>query len=361
MPRVRLTTDPFDLGSYSEHDVPELLPFLREQFPIWPETARLYKGRVSKQTDVTPRCEADLAELTGDGTFYVVVYPGDPVTLTIAIAVAVFVISAVVFMFLMPKMPGQSAGNTDSSNNSLGNRVNKPRPNERIPDIFGKIKAIPELLTYPLVLFEANVEFEICFMCIGRGEYDLNADLVFDGQTPLDNIAGAGAKFYGPFTRPGNGVPVLEIGDDIGFDLLGVVKSNEVNGQKLKPPNANQITGQGDIRFTGPDTIEANPTSTIDFTKYFNVGDDLTISGADFGGIAVFDATTQICRFYSDKRIEFQTFDPSTLYRAGELLVVSNGGFVGVDSVSGAAIFVDVSGTYTIVSVNGPSKIIQLG
>lgn len=359
MLRVRLISDPLDHASYSEHTPSELLPFLHEQFPVWPEHARLYKNAVSLETDVTPRCERDLELLTDDGLYYVIVHPGDPVTMLI-VAVAVFVVATVALIFLMPKMPGQQGGTQESSNNSLGNRVNKPRPGGRIPDIYGSLKTVPELLTYPLVMFENNLEFELCYMAVGRGEYELNDDLVFDGQTPLDHIAGAAAEFYGPFSRPGNGVPILEIGAGVGYPLKNVIKLNEVNGQKLRPPNANQLTGDGNIRFTGPDLIEANSSSDIDFTKYFEVGDEITISGAQFGGIALFDATTQICRVHSDKRIEFQSWDPSTLYRAGELLVVSNGGFVGTDA-SGVEIYVDVSGTYPIVSVDSATKTIQLG
>lgn len=359
MLRVRLVTDPLDHSSYDEQTPKELLPFLHERFPVWPEHARLYRDVVSQETDVTPRCERDLEVLTDDGLYYVVVHPGDPVTALI-IAVAVFVVATVALIFLMPKMPGQQGGSQESSNNSLGNRVNKPRPGGRIPDIFGQVKAVPELLTYPLLMFQNNLEFELCYMAVGRGEYELNDDLVFDGQTPLDHIAGAAAEFYGPFSRPGNGAPILEIGDGVGYPLKNVTKLNEVNGQKLRPPNANQLTGDGDIRFTGPDLIEAEAGSDIDFTDYFEVGDEITISGAKFGGIALFDATTQICRVYSDKRIEFQSWDPTTLYHAGQLLVISNGGFVGEDS-AGEPIYIDISGTYSIVSVDSATKIIQLG
>lgn len=351
MLRVRLLTDPFDLSSFDEHEVESLMPFLKEQFPTWPATARIYKDDVSLAHDVTPNCEADLEALQDGDLYYVVVYPGDPVTMLI-VAVAVFVVATVALLFLMPKMPGQQGSDAGaSSTNSLGNRVNKARPNGRIPDIFGKVRAIPELLTVPLLMFEDNREFELCYMAVGRGEYEIDADQVYDGQTPLDLIAGAAADFYGPNTRPGSGAPFLEIGGGIGYPLKNVLKLNEVNGQKLSPPNANQMTGQGNIKLVGPASIVANPASDIDFTERFGPGSNLTLSNATFGGIAVFDATTQVCRFHSDKRLEFQTWDPRTLYTAGQLLVLSNAGFAGVHATSGAVIYADVSGTYTIVSV----------
>jgi hypothetical protein len=358
MLRVRIISDPLDLASFTEHETEQLVPFLREQFPVWPETARLYRDRVAQDCDVTPACEADVEQLTDDGLYYVVVYPGDPVTLLI-VAVGVFVVATVALLFLMPKPPHLNNTAQESSNNSLGNRVNKARPNERVPDIFGRIKAVPELLTHPLVMFENNREFELCYMCVGRGEYEINPDEVYDGKTPLDLMAGAAADFYGPFTRPGNGDPFLEIGGGIGYPLKNVVRLNEVNGQKLSPPNANSMTGQGNIKFVGPASIVANPASSIDFTKRFQPGDDLQITNAAFGGIAVFNATSQICRFYADKRIEFESFDPSTLYEAGMLLVIENGFVTGFDA-SNQPVNVDVSGTYLIASVNSGTKTIQL-
>jgi hypothetical protein len=351
MLRVRLITDPFDLGSYVEHEPEALLPFLQEQFDIWPPTARLYQESVSQDHDVTPLTEADIDKLEhAEGVYYVVVYPAEPTTILI-IAVAVFVIATAALLLLMPKMPGVgNTNNSESANNSIGSRVNKARPNERVPDIFGRLMTVPELLTYPLLVFRDNKEFEYCFMCVGRGEYAIDPDEVYDGKTPLDRMAGAQAQFYNPFTRPGAGVPFLTIGDPIDRPLKNVVRANEVNGQKLAAPNANQMTGNNDIRFAGPASIEANPASAIDFTERFQAGDDLTVTNAAFGGVAVFNATSQVCRFYPDRSIEFQSFDPTTLYQAGQLLTIYNGFIAGLAS-GGAVVNIDVSGTYEIESV----------
>lgn len=346
---VRLILDPFNLAAYSEHKPEALLPFLREQFETWPATARLYRGSIAVANDVTPEREEDVAALTDDGLYYVVVYAGDPVTAIIVSIVAVLALSALIFV-LMPKLPTPDNAEM-SSNNTLGQRVNKPRPNGRIPDIFGSVISVPELLTVPLLIFDAaadGLEVEYCFMCVGRGDYDISE--VKDGATPLDNIAGAGAAFYGPFTSPNSGAPFLSVGTAVTQPLLNVVRQNEVNGQTLRAPNANSLSGKNDIRFVGPDTIEG--TGAIDFTDYFEVGDDLIISGANFGGtVAVFNATTQDARFYPDKRIEFDTFDPSTLYAAGQQLVIQNAGYAGQD-ISGNVIYVDLSGTYTIDTVS---------
>lgn len=286
MLHVRIIRDPFNLDEYSEHktETCSLLAFLQDEFPEWPATARLYREIVAVANDITPQTEAEAEELdeTVDGVFYVVVYPGDPVT-AIVTAVAVIALTAAMLLFLMPRLPKQD--NSQSSNNSLGERVNKPRPNERLPDIFGQVISIPELLSVPLRIFENDQELEICYMAVGRGEYEITD--IKDGDTPLEQIAGVGCAFYGPNTSPNSGEPFIEIGTPIDRPVQTVVKLNEVNGQTLRPPNSNVVRGEENIRFVWPDQIETND-SELDFTEYFAAGDAVSISalyGDDpFGG-----------------------------------------------------------------------------
>lgn len=354
---VRLITDPFDLAAYREVAATgvSLLSILQTEFPTWPETARLYKDAVAVENDVTPTTEAqaDDLEATTDGIFYVVVYPGDPVTAIVTI-VATLAITAAVLLFLMPQINGPGT-DAESANNSLGSRSNKARPNSRIPDIFGEVISIPELLTVPLLTFEDNLEVEICYMCIGRGAYEVSE--LKDGDTPLTMIAGAGAEVYAPFTSPNSGPAQLAVGSLIDVPLRSVVKLNEVNGQQLDAPNSNVVHGDGDIRFVAPNFIQNN--SGIDFTESFGAGDVLSVASANFGSAAgaVLDPTTQDARFYPDKTIEFASFDPSTLYSAGQLLTIANAGFAGVDGL-GNVIYIDVSGTYEIQSVTSTTIVL---
>lgn len=344
---VRLITDPFDLSAYSEHQVDALIPFLQEQFTTWPETARLYDGSIAVANDVTPRTEDEVAALeqATDGTYYVVVYPGDPVTAIISVVVAL-ALTAVMLLFLMPKI--DNGGGEQSSNNSLGQRVNKARPNERIPDIFGSVLSIPELLTVPFLFFEEKIEREVSLMCVGRGSYEITD--VRDGDTPLENIAGSSASFYGPNTSPNSGDPFLTIGADIDVPLLDIVRLNDVNGQVLRPPNANQVSGDDDIRFVYPDTIQ-RLDSGIDFTDYFDPGDTIDIASAQVPFSSDGTRIVQSSRFTSAGTIVFETFDPRTVYSAGQQIVLENAAFAD-DNESGGITYIDVSGTYTIASIS---------
>ena len=72
-------------------------------------------------------------------------------------------------------MPDANKGiERSSSNNKLGNRENTQRIGGRIPDIFGTVLAIPDLIAPPLRYFQNNVEIEECLMCLGRGYYEIS-------------------------------------------------------------------------------------------------------------------------------------------------------------------------------------------
>lgn len=336
---VIVSLNPFELDAYERHSTDDLVAFIRARWPVWPETARIYHGNVAQECDITPTDEAGIARLNDiSSTVYIVVYPNGPIAIAVA-AIAVAVISLAAFLFLQPKIP--DLGSQPSANNTLGDRSNKARPNSRIPDIFGQVRSIPDLLAVPYTIYENNVEVEIAYMCVGRGEYEIED--VRDSDTLLGSIPGAGATFYGPNTSPNFGTPQLTIGSAITQDLYSVVKLNEVNGQTLKPPNANAYKGVGNVRFNTPNLIEA---TGVDFTDFFEDGQTLTIGSALYGGGYSYDNVLEDARFYPDKTIEFDTFDPSSLYTVGQTLTIT--GAIFTDGTT----TIDLSGAYTIAAVD---------
>jgi hypothetical protein len=332
MSRVRIIGDPFDLSTYSEHKVDDVLGLLREQFPTWPETGRLYRDSVAVENDVTPRTEEEvtaLEEYDGDGLFYVVVYPGDPITAIVTV-VATLALTAAILLFLTPKIPNMPDA-AESSNNSLGQRVNKARPNGRIEDIFGEVISIPTLLTVPLLVFDDNLEVEHCYMAVGRGSYEISD--VKDGDTPISQIAGAGVRFYGPGTSPNSGAPFYSVGAAITMPLLDVLKSNEVNGQALRSPNSNSVSGNADIRFVYPDQIQR--TGSIDFTEFFEAGDELVVTSATVEGSS--DSTLealQRMRFEKPNIIRFESYNPTADFATGQTVTLTDASYIGGTTTS---------------------------
>lgn len=349
---VKILSDPLQPDAVQQYKCARgcVTACLQGALKTWSDAARIYRGPIAAETDITPRTQADVdfLEQLDDETLTVVLYPEGPVAVIVGV-VAGLALATVALLALAPKIPSIGS-DVPSSNNQLGNRANKPRPNERIPDIFGEVLAIPELLTPPITTFEDNVEVEVAFMCVGRGSYEISE--VKDGGTPLTLIAGAGAEFYGPGTSPNGGVPFLTVGTPVSSPFRKVLRVNEVNGQQLDSPDANKVSGTANIRFVAPNFIQNS--GGIDFTEFFGAGDDIVVTGASFGASSevILDAVTTTMRFHSDKRIEFETFDPSTVYSAGQTLILQNAVFVGQDETTGDVIYINVSGRYQIATVN---------
>lgn len=362
---VGIVTNPLDPRTWEEYQADDARQLLVERFSSWPSSARIFDlegfgdwrraaalidPAVLASRDVTPRDEAGVERLGQlHGPLLVTIPPADPLTAIIAVvAIAVGVAAA---FLLMPKLP--SAGRQPSPNNSLSDRANQARPNQRIPDIFGTVEATPDLLMVPYTIFENNREVEVAYMGVGRGSYAITR--VRDGDTALASIAGASAAIYGPNTSPNSGdAPQLQIGAPIPDPVRSVVKLNEVNGQTLKPTNLNQVQGEDSIRFVYPDRIETNDTN-IRFTEYFDVGDAIAVQQADISGAAGNASVTADARYTAAGLIEFDTFDPRAMFAAGNPITIANAGFAGDDGLGGV-LYTDVSGTYEIGAV-GPSSI----
>ena len=296
--------------------------------------------------DVTPRRPRDIARLAQHpGPLMVVIPPRLPVAVIIASVVAVALNVAATFL-LTPKLPGQNQ-TYESPNNSLASRSNRARPLQRICDIFGTVRSTPDLIAVPYSTFVNHQEVEIALMCIGRGSYEVSD--IRDGDTMISSIAGASVAVYGPGTSPGNGDPETEIGTPIPDPVLSILKMNDVNGQVLRAPNSNAVQGNNSIRFVYPDQIESNEAGQ-DFTALFAPDDELTVSGANFGGGNQYRNLLKRARFYPDKRVEFDGYDPTTDFEVGQQVVLTNAVFTGTD-IDGAPITVDLSGTYTIAAL----------
>lgn len=279
-----IVENPLDLSSYKIFDnVENTCEFIKEYFPVWPKNTRIYHNEISVLNDITPFDENSIEHLNKcEGTIYVVCYPCDPITV-IAI-IAVVIIAALAFI-LKPEIPNPTSrlnsSQQGSSNNELSERTNRVRLNNRIPDIFGQVRSVPDLLSVPYKLFEDNREVEIAYLCIGVGEYTVED--VKDGDTLISDIEGSSVVIYGPNTSPNLGTPQQTIGSGITDDVLKVKRLNEVNGQVLRSPNI-QINGNNNIKFKDPNKIIVQTGQGINFTDFFVPGDSLTITNSSYTG-----------------------------------------------------------------------------
>ena len=323
--QINFSENPMSPDDWETHFAMDVRDFLIDKFgDKFPDTGRIYHEQVALDHDVTPHDEASIERLGElDGPFYVVIYPHDPITLIVSI----IAVAAVAASFaLAPPAPALRNTQSESPNNELSARENRPRVGGRIPEIYGTVTSTPDLIEVPYSEYIDHQEVEHSYMCIGRGSYDISADNVRDGETKLNEIAGTSAATYGPGTSPNSGTAQLTIGDAISEPVLKSTRSNAVNGQELPPPNANNFTGTNNVKFVSPNQI-VTTASGIDFSDLFGSGSTILVSGAGYSEITGTGSTdTPTAKFTSIGTIVYSTGTPS--FGAGDVITVSQANFL---------------------------------
>lgn len=285
MVRLKIIEDVIDGGYTFDADVDNAVVAIFEHFGgVNPTNARLYLEQVSLDSDITPQQEtlaADVERISQleDVTLYYVVHP-EGVGLLVGAFLAVAAVTAVVFL-IKSAIPTATMPNTQSrsSNNELAQRTNKPRLLGRIPDIYGEVVSVPDLIQQPYTLYKNHQEVEYAYMCIGRGSYRITD--IKDDTTHIRDVAGASVAFYEPYTSPNNGAtPSLVVGAPIEEPLHNVRRLNPVNGQTLRPPNSKTLTTTvSRITLKAPNRIVWNhPSNDVDMTEYFDAGEYITLT-----------------------------------------------------------------------------------
>lgn len=259
-----------NIEMYVGHDVEQLL---RQAFGDngLSESVRLYHGNLLDE--VTPKTPDDVDKVMKlDGRIYAVVKPMGVETL---IAIAVSVLISVAVAFLMPMPAIANAGNQPPSpNNALAARTNKQRLGGRIPDIYGTVWSVPDLIAFTYSVYIDNREIEYSYMCVGRGRFNVTQAL--DDTTPINQVFGSSVYVYDPNDSL-NDTPDFIFGsamtpDEAALSRLAVKRYTSVNGQVL-PPSDNYISLDKAV-FRAGGIIEQ---SGFNFPSQLKVGDSLTV------------------------------------------------------------------------------------
>lgn len=187
-------------------------------------------------------------------------------------------------IFPSAKAPSSNLANgqSESPNNSLTDRNNKPRPYERSYDICGTVQSIPNDLMTTYRLFDAAGDVvEYGYYDVGRGYLDTPASGITDGDTLLSEITGSSAAVYGPFTSPNSGSPQTVVASAPTEDLFITVASNEIDGQVLKAQNdlaTNPGASSTASQTGGTIGIIVDATGDSEFDEFLNVGDTVTFT-----------------------------------------------------------------------------------
>lgn len=261
-----------------------------------PEGARIYHEVEATDHDVTPLDVQDawaVAKLPGPFIVRLGAQGLETGTIALIIAAVSAVASAAMALLMRPSIPKQ--GNVQSSNNQLSDRSNQARPLKRVEDIFGQVCSTPSLIQQPYRIFqqEGNVsqEYEIAYMCVGRGSYAVAETSVGsgiyevrDGETLVSDISGESVEVYAPLTSPNSGdSPQLRIGTAINKRVVNVAKSNSVDGATLYPPNYQTLTSSDANAYFRLDThLYSIDPGVVNFKRYFEVGSYLRIQMDDY-------------------------------------------------------------------------------
>ncbi len=233
----------------------------------FPQSARIYHERIDQEHDITP-ATPEAAELLAKvkGTVYIMVWPatGEPISTGILVNLGIWAVTSILKKVLDTPDEKVTSRNipSGSPNNLPGQRKNTARVLQRIPDIYGQVKCTPDLIQFPYISYENNLQSEVIAAIIGRGEYDVDADDIFEGSTRVSQIPGASLAIYAPFTVPVEDAPQLQIGAAIEDPLLTIVPVREVTGEQILAPNNTVLWGDDDEHST-PDYGDEPNNATL--------------------------------------------------------------------------------------------------
>lgn len=300
--KLRIYPNELDPTEFNEKEYECLLKDwmnIREEYP----EARLYKDSICAHNDVTPKTKEEALQLLhADGDYFVLCHAGTPFEIFLVVVTVLSAALAIYTYMNMPEIPDQASG---SGNNSLASRQNKHRTSERVPDIYGKVKSIPDLIA-PLYRYYAdNVQVEEALLSIGTGYFEIDSSQIKEGETPINTIEGASLSVYEPNTLT-TGAAQIQIGEAFTDAPIVAKQVSSVDGKQklISPNNAMKVykgvsfngntvsvsgsTVQGKLDKYSWDSITAaflhqSQNAYADFNDHFVNGEQIIIENAIYG------------------------------------------------------------------------------
>lgn len=219
-----------------------------------------------------------------------------------------FVASVILSIALAPDVgAGASNRQQQSPNNELGDRNNAVRINQRIPDICGRVKSIPDIIQREFSEYINNTDTRVGYYCVGRNK--VKVDELKEQDTLFTALESYSAGVYDPYQSPNNAQPITQIGEPINELIKGVYESQDANNQVIESPNSSSLELRGgEVTISRSGYIE-DLTGQFIFTDYFEVGD--TVDLIDFAGRGVRNIIfevgedTHIVTGVTDERLTF--------------------------------------------------------
>ena len=359
MKRVHIIHDPYKLDESTVADVENPLEYLKSEFKDgFPEHAKIYKGTIAVENDITEKLQKDelLINLI-DEDIWIVIFPSD-LGIGAIIAIVSAVISAAVSIYMYLTMPRPEAQAPGSSNNELSNRTNRLRPNGRVPEIFGTLRSVPDLIAEPYSYYVDGIEIEETLMCTTKGF--INIFDVRDDETEVEAIPGTSVSVY----NPGQSIlstPMYQAGEAFTAPPKLIRRTATINGQSLEKPNDVRIDNDemaAGIYFTSGGVINRTNTNINFLTNgAFKAGDGILVSGAQYivqdytlSGFISVNSSGQVILTRNIDVPDFNSY--KTLVLTGAI-VEKTTTVVDPETMeeSTSTVIFDLSGTYTISNI----------
>lgn len=279
MKRVCIIEKPLAVYSLKWVEVESVTEYLTTQFKVFPDHARIYHKHLALDCDVTPNSLKTIKKLEQlDGDFYVVLRSAEPISIATWIFYAITAVTAAFSIYTFMTMPKPVVSAAQSANNDLASRQNQARLGGRIPEIFGTVRAYPDLIAASYTFYnDEDKEIEVALMVLGRGYYQIHD--CREDTTDVHDIPGYKVSVYDPHTSI-LGKAIYQVGDKFDYYPPMTMKSKSINGQTLEMPNDQKFEST-DIYFEYPNLIKSR--SGLNFTEYFSSVDKIGIYGADYG------------------------------------------------------------------------------
>lgn len=201
----------------------------------------------------------------------VLVLANAPHMITAAYLVIVAIVAAAAVYLLTPSYNlGSSASSKTSSNNSFTGQTNLPRAYQAWPDIFGRNRIYPDIISPSVVEYVDNIKTLRHYFWIGRGSHTLT-DVKY-AESDVTDYANSAYAIYG------DGVAIPEVIEQFaneavdGQELLGA-NEGVTTGASVTAPASGSFTRstktvQVNIAYsTGAQDLHASYVSGIDNIK----------------------------------------------------------------------------------------------
>lgn len=171
------------------------------------------------------------------------------IEILVSLAISLAISAAAYFLLPKPTIPNDMGQGKDSPNNRLTAQTNVARAYQAIPDIYGQIRAYPDLIQQSVVEYINNIKYVTEWVCVGRGKYDI-ANVKY-AETPFADIEGAS---YEAFYPVGGTYP--EYGNTTVNDIIESFESPDVNGQEMAYAIDYAIVSLSGMQFTSNNTTD---------------------------------------------------------------------------------------------------------